>query len=204
MSAWRRRGSLICSVLLGALVISCGGSPPPAPEARTASDSGAAVQSAPAQPGNAQPGGQQGSAQPGNAQPSGQQGSAQQRPGGLPVDPSAFPGTGGNLTEDDIANWTAAVDEACKKAGHQKGCLRIKPEYYDNSNNKTGKTGPGENYEVTDVSYPEYVIPGKTITVKGTCWLSHEPCKDKPDDNPPANDNPPAEDPLSGSGGTEG
>lgn len=58
---------------------------------------------------------------------------------GLPVDPSAFPDTGGNLTEDDIANWTAAVDKACKKAGHQKGCLRIKPEYYDNSNNKQSR-----------------------------------------------------------------
>lgn len=147
------RGPLICLALLGAFLMSCGGTTPPP--------------STPAAPVPAQPD------------------PAEPRPGGLPVDPGAFPGTGGALDEAAKDLWAQRVDEACEDAGHPEGCLRLEFEYYDAAGNRTGQTGPGENYEVTDVSFPERVNPGNTITVRGTCTLTPEPCTtDKATDEP--------------------
>jgi hypothetical protein len=125
MSEWRPRPSLICSALLGALVISCGGpvapvvTPAPAAAPAPAAEPAPAVEPAPAPRAVPAP---EVAPVPAPAVPP-------RRPGGAPPGTALVDLPGGDdLT---VAEWMDAMADAC--GDHGPSCLKVRKNFIDNN-----------------------------------------------------------------------
>jgi hypothetical protein len=188
MHARGPRTRLICSALLGALVISCGGppvsvvapAPRAAPEPETApaqEEGGLARAPEPAQNSSRSQNGtqSQGGTRSGGTSSSG-------RAGGLP------PGVGHELPTldrdlDQLQDWKNSLDNDCTDAGLKAGCLHLDLKVYK-SDRSTQIDNPGPDYgqgdnpkyseckvfSINPASSQNGKIPaGSTITVKISC-----------------------------------
>jgi hypothetical protein len=191
MSARVRRMPLICSALLGALVVSCGGPPvyvvaPPAPAAAPAPAPQGGVQGgfedAPPPPVQAAPPVQEASPAPVVA-PAPAAPAPATRP---PAPVSGRPGGASSLVElSDAANggtleaWRDQQVKACAQAGYltlEPGCVRIQKEHFDQDGNPI--QGRHKKCDDGTVKAPEstegpdgkqYIRAGTTVTVNFTC-----------------------------------
>lgn len=194
--------SLVRAVLLGALVISCGGpavapapavvpaqaaesaqedAPAPAPRARPAPEAAPASRAPAALPAPA--------ARPGEGSAGGPPAG---RPGGAPRGVALI--EGGGL---DLAQWLRDQNNECTRAGYPKECLSIKyvGEYVGDdptdSRNKNCTVLINEPSSFEQRDDTKYVKPDTTLTVNVTC--------DPPDESDESDDNPPDE--SGGAGG---
>lgn len=182
MSAQGRRASLICSVLLGALLISCGGPsepavPPTAPPLRAAQEPSTAPEPEGGD-GQATDPGQERARSQGDARSSGRRGGA---PPGVGHE---LPNLGSDLAQKQ--QWDESIDAACDEAGLEPRCLRLDLKVYkEDQQGKTPIPNPGPNYRddneysdclVTNMDPlsrkdggPEKVPTGSIITVEIAC-----------------------------------
>lgn len=179
-SAW-----LICSVLLGVLVISCGGSAEP----------GAPAPSVPAQPATPT---QDAETTTASALTTPAPDHHPQRPAPPPPPPPPPPGRpGGGLLELNEATgvtleeWKAGIDSNCAEKGYKAGCLNPDIQYYDNVKNSDAKCNvenvdPPSKYEVRrdqDGNEKKYVEPGTTVTVEVSCDPPSESTTSSPNES---------------------
>ncbi len=182
MSARGRGVPLICSALLGTLVISCGGPsepavPPTAPPLQAAQEPSTAPER---EGGDAQASdpAQERARSEGDARSSGRRGGA---PPGVGHD---LPNLGSDLAQKQ--QWHESIDGECAEAGLEPRCLTLDLKVYkEDEQGKTPIPNPGPNYRddnefsecrVTAMDPlsrndggPEKVPAGSTITVEITC-----------------------------------
>ncbi len=199
MSIRGRHAPLICSALLGALVMSCGGSPvsaiPPEPVPQAAQESAPIQEELAQAPESAQEGARtdSGARSQGGAQPESSartQGGARPesgtplsgRPGGAP------PGVGHELpeVEDDLdkeRTWSNTIAEECDKVHLEPDCLTLDVNVYaEDGQRKKQIKNPGPDYrddnvydwcEITAINPPtedNKKIPAySTVIVEVTC-----------------------------------
>jgi hypothetical protein len=199
MSARGPHTPLICSALLGALVISCGGppadvaAPAPVPPQVAVLESGdvpaqerglaeAAPLPAPA-PRAALPPAPAGQPPPAAALRAPQFPPAQRRPAGVPVGVRApdIPNDGDQL---DKGQWDLQIADACKRADRDYGprCLGVDYKFLDENGKRIGDPGPQDDEGLYGGLYysceinrtpddDEYMELGAKILVVSTCYL---------------------------------
>lgn len=188
MSARGRGVPLICSALLGTLVISCGGPsepavPPTAPPLQAAQEPSTAPER---EGGDAQASdpGQERARSEGDARSQGDARSPGRRGGAPPGVGHDLPNLGSDLAQKQ--QWHESIDGECAEAGLEPRCLTLDLKVYkEDEQGKTPIPNPGPNYRddnefsecrVTAMDPlsrndggPEKVPAGSTITVEITC-----------------------------------
>lgn len=138
MSERSWRPSLICSALLGALVIACGGPvapavapvPAAAPAPVVAPEPAPAAEPAPAQ----------------RAAPAPEAGPASRESVAVPVRPGGASRLVDPSDADTVSNWWNAMKDNCESAGYERECVHYRVRY-------DGETdGPKSKYDDCDVT----------------------------------------------------
>lgn len=165
MSTRRRRAALICSTLLGALVISCGGPPadvaapaPIPPQAAVPEPRGAPAQErglrevvprAPAPEAAPLPApAPAGQPPPAVEQKAPESPPAQRRPPGVPVGIRSpdIPEDGNDWYEAGRNDWNEAIEEACEP-DYEPQCLGVDYKFLDQNGNRISEPPDGESPE---------------------------------------------------------
>jgi hypothetical protein len=170
MSAQGRRLPLICSVLLGALVISCGG--PPIHVVAPAPQGGLQEAAPPAQAAPAPPAPEAVAPLAPRAAPA----APPRRPGGAPPGTERVTLPGGNVT---LKKWKEGLDKACAQANYGPGCLKLDISYTDSNGTTLPKDGPHKNCKVDsqDPAMGTSVPTSRSVALDVICDPPSEPKK---------------------------